>query len=203
MLKSKNVSYVDQSIVEKCVNYYNTIPGEELVNILLDKSNTFKNFKLGVEDAKISIKKVDETLKDIQYGLNKIFLEVTFNVCHTRGINLTSVKANIKTTVKYNNNLVMTVEFDSYASGVSVVDKTELLMEYALVFGKGFLRNINFTFTPHDFKKQYKKIIETDFPTNLTELESIRRRDNYDGYLSHFSNVKTDKGDTIAEGPWK
>ena len=203
MLKSKNVTNVDQSIVDKCVNYYNTIPGKELIQIVLDDRNTFKQFNVGIDDVKMSIKEVSDELKDIQYGLNKIFLEVTFDVCHTRSINSTSVIANIKTTVKLDKTRVLTIEFSSFASGISVVDKTEVLMGYALIFGKGFLHNINFTFTPNDFKKEFKEIIDKDFPVNMSELESIRKKDNYDGYLSHFSNNNKRTEGNIAEGPWK
>lgn len=201
MLKTSNITELSTEFVRKCVNNYNTIPGPELVQVIMDERNTFGNFKIGVENVKMFIKNNSNELKDIQYELNKIYMETTYNVCHTRGINLTSVKANIKLTVKLDRTRLLSIELDSYTSGVSVVDKTEILMEFVLIYAKGFLRSIKFpSIYQNDFSNVFKKTIEDHFPVNLTELESIRKRDNYDGYLSHFALAKNRTGDTVEKG---
>lgn len=188
MISSRHEKKVDNSIVKKCMNDYKIIPARELVQIIMDENNTFLNFRIGYRNAEMSIKPVTDEVKDIVTGVNKILLNVTYSVNHERKSHTTEVVGNYSVTVKLSTKEVLTITFDSYVKGISIVDKAETLMEYSLKYAKGVLMIMDLSNFYVEFTNKFRGTIKEHFPSNLEQLKSITDRKNYDGYIIDLVN---------------
>ena len=173
------------------------IPMRELVQIVMDSRCSILDLKFGVRNFNMSIKESTEDTQDLIKGENDIILDITFDIRHQRNEAFIDVIGHYIVTVKYDDHRLLVFRFESYANGHSVVDRSDILMEYSLIYGKGYLMSLDLhrLNTPEfDYDKSVKNIIKENFPTNLTQLKAVERGKNYDGYKSSFSLNKKKGG---------